>query len=178
VPGDARRYAFIASLGAAQSVNDPDPPWIAAQVDLLRDAVSSAVPVLGLCWGGQALSVAMGGWVGPAARSQTGWLAVSSTDPDVPEGPWLHYHYETFTVPPGAVELARSPAGPAAFRAGRNLGLQFHPEATATMGEIWGHSDPNRSRAGVQALASEGARLEGAARTQAFALFDAWYRTV
>jgi GMP synthase-like glutamine amidotransferase len=107
---------------------------------------------------------------------ETGWLTVPNTDPDLPEGPWLHYHYEAFTPPPGAVELARSPAGAAAFRAGRHLGLQFHPEATATMGEIWGHTDPNQSPADVQVLAREGARYELAAREQAFTLFDAWYR--
>jgi GMP synthase-like glutamine amidotransferase len=118
----------------------------------------------------------MSGEVAPAVMPETGWLTVPSTDPDLPEGPWLHYHYEAFTVPPGAIELARSPAGPAAFRAGRNLGLQFHPEATATMGEIWAHADPNQSAADVQALAREGARYEASARAQAFALFDAWYR--
>jgi GMP synthase-like glutamine amidotransferase len=133
------------------------------------------VPVLGLCWGGQALSVALGGQVTPAAMPEIGWLTVPSPDKAISEGPWLHYHYEAFNVPPGATELARSPAGPAAFRAGRNLGLQFHPEATETMGEIWAHSDPNRSLAEVQTLAREGARYGPPARAQAFALFDAWY---
>jgi GMP synthase-like glutamine amidotransferase len=166
----------VASLGSAHSVNDTEPDWIPREIELLRDAVRAEVPVLGLCWGGQALSVAMGGQVGPAAAPETGWLTVPSTDAALPEGPWLHYHSEAFTVPPRAIELARSPAGPLAFRAGRNLGLQFHPEATAAMGQIWAHTDPHQSRADVQILASEGARYEGAAREQAFALFDAWYR--
>lgn len=168
-------FAFLASLGAAQSVNDPEPDWIAAEIELQRDALRAEVPVLGLCWGGQALAVAMGGRVAPAAMPEIGWLTVPSVDPELPAGPWLHYHYEAFTVPPGATELARSPAGACAFRAGRHLGLQFHPEATAAMGEIWGHADASQSRAAVQALAREGARHEGRARTQAFALFDAWY---
>lgn len=142
---------------------------------MLRSALRAEVPVLGLCWGGQALAVAMGGRVAPAPAPEIGWLSVPSTDPDLPEGPWLHYHYEAFTVPPGATELARSPAGASAFRAGRHLGLQFHPEATAAMGASWGRADPNQPAAAVRALAREGARCEGPARPQAFALFDAWY---
>ena len=46
------------------------------------------------------------------------------------------------------------------------------------MGEIWAHTDPHQSQADVQVLAAEGARYEGAAREQAFALFDAWYAGV
>jgi GMP synthase-like glutamine amidotransferase len=165
----------VASLGSAHSVNAREPHWIAAEVDLLRDALRAEVPVLGLCWGGQALSVALGGEVTPAPVPEIGWLTVPSPDAGIPEGPWLHYHYEAFSVPPGATELARSPSGAAAFRAGRNLGLQFHPEATATMGEIWAHSDPQMSVPAIQTLAREGARFGPAARAQAFALFDAWY---
>ena len=100
----------MASLGSAHSVNDTEPDWIPREIELLRDAVRAEVPVLGLCWGGQALSVAMGGQVGPAAAPETGWLTVPSADPELPEGPWLHYHYESFTVPAGAIELARSPS--------------------------------------------------------------------
>ena len=33
-----------------------------AEIELLRDALRAEVPVLGLCWGGQALAVAMGLW--------------------------------------------------------------------------------------------------------------------
>src|SRR2546426_422783 len=54
-----------------------------------------------------------------------------------PSGPWLEWHYDRFAVPPGAVQLAHSEVGPQAFRLGRSLGVQFHPEATARMIEGW-----------------------------------------
>ncbi len=68
-------------------------------------------------------------------------------DPEIPGGPWLHYHTEIFTVPRDAAEIARSPAGPAAFRIGPHLGLQFHPEADAQMAEVWAAKDPDQTDA-------------------------------
>ena len=109
---DPADYAFVAPLGAAPSVNDTEPPWIPTELAFLRRAVEGGTPVLGLCWGGQALSVVLGGTVGPAPAPEKGWLAIDSSDPEVPAGPWGHYHSEMFTVPDGATELARTAVGP------------------------------------------------------------------
>jgi len=63
---------------------------------------------------------------------------VRSRDPElVPEGPWFQWHFDTFTAPPGATVLAESAIGPQAYVAGRNLGVQFHPEVTPQIMEDW-----------------------------------------
>jgi GMP synthase-like glutamine amidotransferase len=80
-------------------------------------------------------------------------------------------------VPGGARELARTPAGPAAFRHGRHLALQFHPEATPELADRWARQDPSLDALGISpgALAEQSARHGRAARVQAFELFDAWW---
>lgn len=175
---DPSAYRFIAPLGAAPSVNDTEPSWIPAELAFLRRAVQCGTPVLGLCWGGQALSVVLGGTVGPAPAPEKGWLAIDSHDPEIPAGPWGHYHSETFTVPDGAIELARTAVGPSAFRIGPHLGLQFHPEATPEVMAVWAREDPKQSDASRAALDAQGARFSEAARPLAFALFDAWWARI
>src|SRR4051794_7013944 len=59
LPTQPERYAAIASLGSLESAGAADVPWVAEQIALLRGAVAADVPVLGLCFGGQALSVAL-----------------------------------------------------------------------------------------------------------------------
>ena len=172
---DPADYRFVAPLGAAPSVNDTEPEWIPTELAFLRRAVDAGTPVLGLCWGGQALSVVLGGTVGPAPSPEKGWLAIDSTDPEIPAGPWGHYHSEMFTVPDGATELARTAVGPSAFRIGPHLGLQFHPEVTPEVMARWARQDPSQTDAGRRALDAEGARDSAAARPSAFALFDAWW---
>jgi GMP synthase-like glutamine amidotransferase len=172
---DPREFAFIASLGSARSANETDVEWVAAEIELLRHAVDTGVPVLGLCWGGQALSSALGGAVSAAPFHEKDWIAIASVDPEIPSGPWLHYHTEVFTVPRGATELARSPAGPAAFRIGPHLGLQFHPEADAEMAGVWAAKDPDQTDASRAALAASGERWDTGAWDLAVMLFDAWW---
>ncbi|MEU6222935.1 type 1 glutamine amidotransferase [Streptomyces sp. NPDC047042] len=124
-------YDLIVLLGAPWSVYDRASvgPWIDGELELLRTAHAAELPVLGICFGAQALATALGGSVEAAPRHEIGWSAVES---DVPEligaGPWFQWHFDRFVVPPSAVELARSAVGPQAFRAGRALGVQFHPE--------------------------------------------------
>jgi GMP synthase-like glutamine amidotransferase len=175
---DPSPLGWIASLGSAHSVNATDPEWIAVEVAFLRRAVQAGTPVLGLCWGGQALSAALGGVVEPAPVPEKGWLAIDSLDSSIPTGPWLHYHSEIFTVPDGAVQLARSPMGPGAFSLGPHLGLQFHPEADAAMAMVWAEKDPDQNATSRAALAAQGARAAGPARALAYALFDRWFSAV
>jgi hypothetical protein len=55
----------------------------------------------------------------------------------VSEGPWFQWHFDSFTVPPGATLVAENDAGPQAFVAGRHLGVQFHPEVTPEIMDGW-----------------------------------------
>ena len=101
--------------------------------------------MLGLCFGGQALAAALGGTVERAPRPELGWTEIETDEPElVPPGPWLEWHYERFTTPPGATEIARTAAATQAFRHGRHLGVQFHPESTVEIVERWAASDRDR----------------------------------
>ena len=60
VPADVRHFRGLGFMGGPMSVND-DLPWIAPELQLIRDAVREGVPVIGHCLGGQLMSKAMGG---------------------------------------------------------------------------------------------------------------------
>lgn len=179
LPADPSEFAWIAALGSRHSVTDADPRWIRGEVDLLRKAVAADVPVLGICFGGQALAVALGGQVSPADPVGIGWLEIRTYEPDlVSRGPWLHFNSERFSVPGGATLVASIDDAPSAFRLGPHLGVQFHPEATPSLAGRW--ADHYVEWLGEQGLSPgrirEQARLHGAAApARTFALFDAWW---
>jgi GMP synthase-like glutamine amidotransferase len=135
---DPRSYDLIVSLGSEFAAFDDSKPFVSREADLIRTAVGADVPVLGLCFGGQMLARVLGGKVYRGADTEIGWLPVRSKDPDlVPDGPWFQWHFDTFTLPPGATLVAESDAGPQAFVSGRSLGLQFHPEITTEIMDDW-----------------------------------------
>jgi GMP synthase-like glutamine amidotransferase len=175
---DPRRFSFVTSLGSESSAVDLDPPWIPEEIDALRAAIADEVPVLGICFGGQALSLALGGGTDRAGAPEVGWIGIDSDDGGIPEGPWAQYHNEVMRVPPGAQLLARSPAGTAAYRSGPHLAVQFHPEATPEIMNAWARADVHLPAAGITLsdLAEQGTRHGSVAREAAFALFDGWWR--
>jgi GMP synthase (glutamine-hydrolysing) len=169
---------FVVSLGSEASAWDDRVPWLAAERALLDRALLTEVPVLGICFGGQHLARALGGLVSPARRPEVGWLDVETLAPEVvPPGPWLQWHRDAFTLPPGAELLARSEVCVQAFRRGPHLGVQFHPEVTPAIAEGWARDYPDSmDRAGTDlATVRAGAQAHAAgARVRAFALFDAF----
>ncbi len=180
LPADPGEYGWIATLGSEHTpLADSAPPWVDAEIAFLARALDGGVPVLGLCFGGQALAVAAGGSVKPSDPPEVGWASVETSDPElVPPGPWLHYHYDLLVPPAEAAVVARSPAGPAAFVLDGSLGLQFHPESTPEQAAIWAGMDAERlERIGVDpvALAGAGAEAGEGARESALRLFDAWW---
>ena len=135
---DPARYDLIVSLGSEFAAYDDDRPFVPREARLMRGAVEGEVPILGLCFGGQLLARVLGGQVFRGPDSEIGWLPVRTRDPElVPEGPWFQWHFDTFTTPPGATLVAETELGPQAFVAGRNLGLQFHPEVTPEIMDEW-----------------------------------------
>jgi len=130
----------IVLLGATWSVYDehPDRAWIAAELAWLRRADAAGVPVLGICFGAQALAAAFGGEVKPAARKEVGWVRVDTLDPQVIEpGPWLEFHGDQCHLPPQARLLASNELCVQAFALGRHLAVQFHPEVDRAQLGAW-----------------------------------------
>jgi GMP synthase-like glutamine amidotransferase len=107
---DPRSFDVVVSLGSDASVHASPPAWVAREVEFLRDAHDAGVPVLGICFGAQALAKALGGEVARAPR---------------------------ITGPLGARELARAEGIPLAFVQGTSVGVQFHPEVDARLAEEW-----------------------------------------
>ena len=174
---------FVASLGSSHNPADTHLPEVVAELRFLTDAVERGIPVLGLCFGGQMLANVLGGDIERAPHPELGWHTIETAAPElVRAGPWLQWHYDRFTLPPGAEEIARSPAGVQAFTHGPHLGVQFHPESTIEIVSSWARTDHERVHAlGLgdgQALLERGRHHAAQAADAAFDLFDAfWNRT-
>jgi GMP synthase-like glutamine amidotransferase len=161
----------VVVLGAISSVNDPD-PWIATELDWLREADRRGVPVLGICFGGQALCVASGGRVEKSPRVELGWTMVAPVEsPLVPAGPWLEFHHDRCLPAPSATVLAQNDLCVQAFSTGRHLGVQFHPEVDGAQLKRWldNGADAEVTSTGLDAgeLLAQTIKEEPAARARA-----------
>jgi len=132
-------HDLVLLLGSDWSVYWPHvADEVAAETALIRDAHARGIPQFGICFGNQSMASALGGTVERAREPEVGWYDVVSDRPDVvAAGPWLQWHYDVVTVPPGADEIARSAVGPQAWQLGRSFATQFHPEATESMLARW-----------------------------------------
>lgn len=175
---DPRDYELIVSLGSEYAAYDDTIPWLALELRLLAAAAAANVPVLGICFGSQLLARALGGEAMRAARAEIGWVAIDTREPAlVDAGPWMQWHYDTFTVPPGASVLAESPVGPQAFTIGSSFGVQFHPEVTPEIVASWVDAGRNQlARAGLDAdrVLAETRELSSENRGRAWQLLDAF----
>jgi GMP synthase-like glutamine amidotransferase len=133
-------FDLIIPMGAPWSVYDDEAigNWIGPELELLGTAHDAGIPIFGICFGGQALAAATGGTVQRAPGEEIGWYTVQTDDADlVGTGPWFQWHYDQFIAPANATTFARTALGPQAFTVGRSLGLQFHPELTASTLDLW-----------------------------------------
>jgi GMP synthase-like glutamine amidotransferase len=135
-----QNYDLIIPLGAPWGAWDDEciGKWLQPELAWIKNAVESGKPVLGICFGGQLIARALGGSVTRAPKAEIGWTNIWSEEQDlVSNGPWFQFHYDRWTVPATALEIARNSAASQAFTHARNLGVQFHPELTAEMLSGW-----------------------------------------
>jgi GMP synthase-like glutamine amidotransferase len=146
VPAHPEGVAGLAFLGGPQSANDAL-AWIPPVLRLIRQAVETDIPVLGHCLGGQLLAKALGGRVGASPAKEIGWLPVRrAAGPAAadwleglpPEFDVFQWHWESFSIPPGAERVLESDGCPnQGFAVGKSLGLQCHIELLPDMVEQW-----------------------------------------
>jgi len=126
---------FILSGGPA-SVYEENAPLAPAHI------FESGLPVLGICYGMQALAHQLGGRVAPGDRQEYGHTIIYQGVRDEPifEGlppsmaVWMSHTDRVVELPPGFRSLAYSDNSPVAVMGNDRgvIGLQFHPEVVHT----------------------------------------------
>ncbi|HEX8099431.1 MAG TPA: glutamine-hydrolyzing GMP synthase [Actinomycetota bacterium] len=133
---EARRPAGLILSGGPASVYEPGAP--AVEPDLFQ----LGVPVLGICYGQQAMAQVLGGRVEPTGLREYGRTDLEVREPGVllsdlrgDETVWMS-HADTVTAAPDGFEVtARTQSTPVAAMENRDrrlFGVQFHPEVAHT----------------------------------------------
>ncbi len=146
LPEDLSPYAGVVVYGGPMSANDDaTQPGIRAELDWLPKVLEAQTPYLGLCLGAQLVARVLGAKVDvhPEGLAEIGYVKIEPVFQQCSIFPQsltvYQWHREGFDLPSGATLLARGESFPnQAFRYGKNAyGLQFHPEVTLEMKEIW-----------------------------------------
>lgn len=141
---DTSDVDLIIALGGPMSVNDEAVlPWLKEEKRFIVQAIQWGKSVLGICLGAQLIASALGSRVYPGQHREIGWFDIESTTSRIDlfhfpkTARVFHWHGETFDLPPGASQLARSAACEnQGFQIGSNvIGLQFHLETTPETAE-------------------------------------------
>ena len=132
----AQKPAGIVLSGGPQSVLTADAPQIAAEV------WRSGAPVLGICYGMQAMAKALGGEIAAAERREYGGaeVEIAAAGGKLFSGlprrlrAWMSHGDRVSKVPEGFTAAAFSESSPAAMADESRgfYGLQFHPEVAHT----------------------------------------------
>ena len=186
---------IIAMGGPMGAYQDDQLPWLTVEKRLIAEAVRAGTPYWGVCLGAQLLASSLGARVAPGPAPEVGVLPVmvtpaASADPVFAVAPArfsaLQWHTDTWELPAGAVQLARSDAfEQQAFAFKRAYGLQFHIEVSAGLATEWGEVPAYASS--LEGIMGAGAlpRLVGEIRAReeemvrlARGLFAAWLQRV
>jgi GMP synthase-like glutamine amidotransferase len=141
-PPDPRDVDALMIFGGSMHVDQTDEHlWMDPEKQFIRAALDSGTPILGVCLGSQLLAEAAGAQPERMSEPEIGWYEIEVTEagaadpvvgPLAPSVELFEWHHYAAPLPPGAVELARTPASLQAFRLDGKpaWGLQFHAEVS------------------------------------------------
>lgn len=185
--------ALLVMLGAPiGACDEAQYPFLGDELRIIEQRLRAQRPLLGICLGAQLMARALGSRVYAGAAREIGWAPIQLT----PEGEKsclaglrscgcqvLHWHGDTFDLPPAATRLASTATTPnQAFAIGdQALALQFHLEADPAEIERWliGHAHEIAATAGVspEAIRADTARHGAAVAASAAGCIQHWLQT-
>ena len=174
-------YDLMVILGSKSAVYDKEveASWFGRELELIADAEQRNLPIFGICFGAQALCLYHGGVVEPSENPEIGWFEVEAVNnSNIASGPWFEFHFDRCILPHKAELLATSPRAVQAFRVGRHLGVQFHPEIDHLQLRDWlagGDDEARKFGIDVDELIERTALETPAARERASALLDVFF---
>lgn len=165
LPVDLDDVDGIVSLGGPMNVDQgAQYEWMAGEMELIAQAHSVDIPIVGICLGAQLIAKALGGEVGAMEQPEAGWHPVKEAfpgqiDPMLAGLPWsswqFHLHgQEVKKLPDDATGLSGSQAcRTQAFKVGlTTFGFQYHFEWTREVMEmVIGRHQEMMGKAGVTA---------------------------
>ncbi|MCB5186540.1 type 1 glutamine amidotransferase [Methylobacillus caricis] len=164
LPASLDRYSGVAMMGGPMSAND-HLPWMTPLLELVREAVHNQIPVIGHCLGGQILAKALGAQITDSRVAEIGWIPALSIDaPQAVEwlGQWrelalFQWHYQTFSIPEGAVRILRSEYcdNQAYVVDDLHIGFQCHIEMQADMVSEWCSLSPDELKGDGEGQSSQ-----------------------
>ena len=153
-------------MGGPMSVYEVDRfPHLRQEIRLIEQSVAADRPVLGICLGSQMLASALGAPVVKGRRKEIGWHRVALSEDALVDPVFkglessffaFHWHGDVFSLPSGAVSLARSDLTEhQAFRHGSSAyGVLFHLEVTGEAVEAMASAFSDELRQEGETLAS------------------------
>ncbi len=132
-----RRPAALVLSGGPASVYSENAPRLRTEL------LELGIPVLGICYGMQAMALALGGRVEGAEAGEFGRTSLTLAgdggrllaNMPTEQQAWMSHRDSVFAAPPGFEALAASPGSPVAALEDTDRGLygiQFHPEVVHT----------------------------------------------
>ncbi len=143
---DLDTIAGLIFMGGPHSVYE-DHAWLDDEITFIQKAIEKDIPAMGVCFGAQLISKALGARVCGAAHMETGWHRIETNRSKLHLDPVLaladtfeafQWHEDTFSVPEGAIPLFKgSGIENQGYLYGRTLTMQFHLEMTEYMVHEW-----------------------------------------
>ena len=143
---DLAAVSGLVIMGGRYSVND-EHIWITDEIKFIQEAIEKEIPMMGVCFGAQMISKALGTEVCKAKNMEAGWHTINSNTSKLAESHALkldnsfeifEWHEDTFSIPDGATPLfSGRNIENQGYLYGNVLAMQFHLEMTENMVHEW-----------------------------------------
>ena len=144
---DLDALSGLVFMGGPYGVND-NHLILLVEMKFIQRAIEYDIPIMGVCFGAQLISQALGAEVKKASNMEAGWHRIVSDTSSLAVDHRLNledsfevfeWHEDTFTIPEGAIPIFMGSGGieNQGYLYGKILTMQFHLEMTEHMVYDW-----------------------------------------